>query len=67
MLKSLISLMFVTSQLIASDGTVTVNTNTGKYTVGDFNKTKKVKGASDEMKGIYPIRSPTGMNGIMPR
>lgn len=63
MLKSIVSLMFVTSSMVASDGVVNVNKQTGTYTVGD----SKVKGASSEMKGIYPPPSPKGMNGIIPR
>lgn len=69
MIKSLVSLMFVTSQIIASDGVVNMNKQTGTYTVGSSNyiKSKIVQGASDEMKGFYPIYSPKGMNGMMPR
>lgn len=57
MLKPFISLIFVTSSMFASDGSVTVNTGTGKYTVGEK------KGVSTEFIENYPLPTPKGMNG----
>lgn len=52
--------MFVTSSLLASDGVVNVNKQTGTYTVGTE---KKVSAPMIN----YPMPNPKGMNGIIPR